>query len=71
MLNQSFDGINNHMVLADINSYGTVQAKKQSMNIRAAFLHNVSDALASVGVIIAGTVILLFEWYWSSSASLS
>ena len=32
------------------------------MNIRAAFLHNVADALGSVGVIIAGTLILLFGW---------
>jgi cobalt-zinc-cadmium efflux system protein len=33
---------------------------KDSLNIRAAFLHNVSDALASVGVIVAGTLILLY-----------
>ncbi len=42
----------------------TYTMSKNSMNIRAAFLHNVSDALASVGVIIAGTAILLYEWYW-------
>ncbi|HKK16173.1 MAG TPA: cation diffusion facilitator family transporter, partial [Gammaproteobacteria bacterium] len=28
------------------------------------FLHNLSDALASVGVIIAGFSILLYQWYW-------
>lgn len=37
---------------------------KNSLNIRAAFLHNVSDALASVGVIVAGTLILLYGWTW-------
>ena len=36
---------------------------KGSVNIKAAFLHNVSDALASVGVIVAGTLILLYEMY--------
>lgn len=36
---------------------------KHSLNIKAAFLHNVSDALASVGVIIAGTLILLYDLY--------
>ena len=36
---------------------------KGSLNIQAAFLHNVSDALASIGVIIAGTLILLYELY--------
>jgi cobalt-zinc-cadmium efflux system protein len=36
---------------------------KDSMNIRAAFIHNVSDALASVVVIIAGTLIILYQLY--------
>ncbi len=38
-------------------------ASKNSLNIKAAFLHNVSDALASVGVIVAGTLILLYDLY--------
>ncbi|MCF4007891.1 cation diffusion facilitator family transporter [Rheinheimera sp. UJ63] len=42
----------------------TYAQSKNSMNIKAAFLHNVSDALASVAVIIAGTLILLYQWYW-------
>jgi cobalt-zinc-cadmium efflux system protein len=37
---------------------------KDSVNIRAAFLHNVADALGSVAVILAGTLILLFGWTW-------
>ena len=40
----------------------TYAMAKQSMNIRAAFIHNLSDALASVGVIIGGTLIILYEW---------
>jgi len=35
---------------------------KDSVNIRAAFLHNLADALGSVAVIVAGTLILLFDW---------
>ena len=46
----------------------TYTMSKHSMNIRAAFLHNVSDALASVGVIIAGSLILLYGWYWTDTA---
>ncbi len=42
----------------------TFRMARQSMNIRAAFLHNVSDALASLGVIVAGAAILLYGWYW-------
>ncbi|MCF6219136.1 MAG: cation diffusion facilitator family transporter [Gammaproteobacteria bacterium] len=45
----------------------TYRLSKHSMNMRAAFLHNVSDALASVGVIIAGTLILLYDWYWTDT----
>ena len=46
----------------------TYSMSKHSMNIRAAFLHNVSDALASVGVIVAGSLILLYGWYWTDTA---
>ncbi len=40
----------------------TFAMSKQSLNIRAAFLHNVADALGSVAVIFAGTLILLYNW---------
>ena len=36
---------------------------KQSMNMRAAFLHNLSDALGSIAVIVAGVLIILFDWW--------
>lgn len=45
----------------------TYTMSRHSMNMRAAFLHNVSDALASVGVIIAGSLILLYGWYWTDT----
>ena len=35
---------------------------RDSVNIRAAFLHNVADALGSVAVIVAGTLIILYDW---------
>lgn len=40
----------------------TYRLSKNSINIRAAFLHNVADALGSIGVIIAGTVIIVYQW---------
>ncbi|MCI5073454.1 cation diffusion facilitator family transporter [Oricola sp.] len=40
----------------------TFALSKESVNIRAAFLHNVADALGSVAVIIAGSLILLYDW---------
>jgi cobalt-zinc-cadmium efflux system protein len=45
----------------------TYRLSRTSVNIRAAFVHNVSDALASVGVIASGTLILLNQWYWTDT----
>jgi len=45
----------------------TYSMSKDSVNIRAAFIHNVSDALSSVGVIVAGSLILLYQWYWTDT----
>lgn len=42
----------------------TFSQSKHSLNIKAAFLHNVSDALSSVGVMIAGVLIIYYDWYW-------
>ena len=43
----------------------TYSMSKESVNIKAAFLHNIADALASVAVIVTGTLIILFDWYWT------
>lgn len=42
----------------------TFKMSKDNMNMKAVFLHNLSDALASIGVIIAGSLILFYQWYW-------
>ncbi|MCX7567180.1 cation diffusion facilitator family transporter [Sulfitobacter sp. F26169L] len=42
----------------------TYRMSKTSMNIRAAFLHNLADALGSVAVIVAGTLVILYGWHW-------
>ena len=40
----------------------TYRLSKDSLNIRAAFLHNLADALGSLAVIVVGTLILLYDW---------
>lgn len=40
----------------------TAAGARRSVNIRAAFLHNLGDALASVAVIVSGALILLYDW---------
>lgn len=41
----------------------------QSVNVRAAYLHNLADAMGSVAVIAAGTVITLWDWTWVDPAA--
>jgi cobalt-zinc-cadmium efflux system protein len=40
----------------------TLAGSKRSINIKAAFVHNVADALGSVVVMGVGTLVLLFNW---------
>lgn len=56
------------LIIDIFTAFLTYSQSKTSMNIKAAFLHNVTDALASVGVIIAGTLIILYGWVWVDAA---
>lgn len=46
----------------------TWSMQKDSVNIRALFLHNLSDALASVAVVVGGSLILLYDMSWIDPA---
>ncbi len=50
------------LVIDSVTALLTWSMSKDSLNIRAAFLHNLADALTSVAVIVAGTLILLYDW---------
>lgn len=56
------------LVIDTLTAMLTYSMQKGSMNIRALFLHNLSDALASVAVIIGGTLIILFDMRWVDPA---
>ncbi len=38
--------------------------EREDLNLRAAFLHFISDALVSLGILVAGALYLWFEWMW-------
>lgn len=38
--------------------------KKKDLNIRSAYLHLLSDAIVSLGVVISGIIIIYTKWYW-------
>ena len=52
------------LVVDMITALITFRMSKHSMNMKAAFLHNLSDAFASLGVIAGGALILIYQWYW-------
>ena len=39
--------------------------RRDSLNVRGAWLHVATDALGSVGAIVGGLLIWLFGWYWA------
>jgi len=45
-----------------------MSGRKGDINIRAAFLHMAADALVSVGVVLAGVMILVTHWLWLDPA---
>ena len=50
------------LVVDTITALLVFRMTKDSVNMRAAFLHNLADAMGSVAVIVAGTLILLYDW---------
>jgi len=45
----------------------TYRGAQHSHNVRAAYLHNLGDALSSIGVIVAGILIVTFGWVWADA----
>ncbi len=56
------------LVIDTLTAMLTYSMQKGSVNIRALFLHNLSDALSSVAVIVAGTLIILWDMRWVDPA---
>ncbi len=53
------------LIVDAVTAWLTYRLSKESVNIRAAFLHNVADALGSVAVIVTGLLIVSFGWSWA------
>lgn len=49
------------------NGFSVLLLKKDAssnMNMKSAYLHLITDMLASVAVLVGGLLMLFFEWYW-------
>jgi cobalt-zinc-cadmium efflux system protein len=47
---------------------GFMAGRKSDLNIRGAFLHMLTDALVSLGVVVSGLVVLATGWQWIDPA---
>lgn len=56
------------LVVDTLTALLTYSMQKGSVNIRALFLHNLSDALASVAVVIGGSLIIIYDMRWVDPA---
>lgn len=56
------------LVVDTVTALLTWSMQKGSVNIRALFIHNLSDALASVAVVVGGALILLYDINWVDPA---
>ncbi|MCR8825268.1 cation diffusion facilitator family transporter [Pseudosulfitobacter koreensis] len=56
------------LVVDTLTALLTYSMQRDSVNIRALFLHNLSDALASVAVIVGGTLIIIYDMRWVDPA---
>jgi cobalt-zinc-cadmium efflux system protein len=52
------------IVVNGLSAWLLMAGRKSDLNIRGAFLHLIGDAAISVGVVIAGAVIMLTGWFW-------
>jgi cobalt-zinc-cadmium efflux system protein len=50
------------LAINSITALLTFRLARESMNIRAAFLHNLSDAGTSLAVIVSGFLVMWFDW---------
>lgn len=52
------------IVINALTAYFFMKDKDTDLNVKGAYLHMAADALVSLGVVIAGVVILFTHWYW-------
>jgi cobalt-zinc-cadmium efflux system protein len=55
------------IVINSVTAFMFLKDKEKDLNSKGAYLHMASDAVISLGVVIAGIVILYTKWYWLDS----
>jgi cobalt-zinc-cadmium efflux system protein len=56
------------IVVNGVSAWLFASGRKEDINLRGAFLHMASDALTSLGVVVAALIILMTGWFWLDPA---
>jgi cobalt-zinc-cadmium efflux system protein len=52
------------IIINSVSAYLFFKNRKKDLNVKSAYLHLLSDALVSLGVVISGIIIMYTKWYW-------
>ena len=55
------------IIINSFTAWMFMSGKERDLNIKSAYLHLVSDALISAGIVAGGLIILFTGWYWVDS----
>lgn len=52
------------IIINSVTAFMFLKDKEKDLNIKGAYLHMAADALVSLGVVIAGIIIVYTHWFW-------
>lgn len=52
------------IIINSLTAYFFMKDKDTDLNVKGAYLHMAADALVSLGVVVAGVVIIFTDWFW-------
>ena len=56
------------ILINGLSAYVFFRQKEKELNVKTAYLHLLSDALVSLGVVISGIIMIYTKWYWLDPA---
>jgi cobalt-zinc-cadmium efflux system protein len=56
------------ILINSVTAFLFMRGKEKDLNVKGAYLHMLSDALVSAGVVVSGIVIYYTHWYWLDTA---
>jgi cobalt-zinc-cadmium efflux system protein len=55
------------IIINGLTAFMFLESKEKDLNVKSAYLHMLSDAMISAGIVVAGIMIHFTAWYWLDS----